>query len=229
MSDKYASLSPYVYCANNPIKLMDPNGEEIYEFDENGKYIRTSGAQGSPDQIAIRQKDGSLKLSQEYDHGTIKLGLNGNVKQENGTYVNVQSLKISGDKEALDCFKFVADNSNVEWNMVRTGSIKKGVNYLSSSQEYGKEHSVNLFTSNPNIRIREHWHSHTNGTIKPSENDYKMSDELRKMYGNMYSPDGYIPTYVYSQGKSVKYNNFIRMLDKNINKSLEELMPKWKK
>ncbi|MBO2525266.1 MAG: hypothetical protein CW341_06165 [Bacteroidetes bacterium] len=119
MSDKYPSLSPYVYCANNPIKLVDPNGEEVYEFDENGKYIRTSGAQGSPDQIAIRQKDGSLKLSQEYEHGTIKLGLNGNVKQEKGNYVNVQSLKISGDKEALDCFKFVADNSNVEWSMVR--------------------------------------------------------------------------------------------------------------
>jgi len=28
MSDKYPSMSPYVYCANNPVKLVDPNGEE---------------------------------------------------------------------------------------------------------------------------------------------------------------------------------------------------------
>ena len=28
MSAKYPSLSPYVYCANNPVKLVDPNGEE---------------------------------------------------------------------------------------------------------------------------------------------------------------------------------------------------------
>ena len=30
MSDKYPSLSPYVYCADNLIKLVDPNGEEVY-------------------------------------------------------------------------------------------------------------------------------------------------------------------------------------------------------
>ena len=28
MAAKYPSLSPYVYCANNPVKLVDPNGEE---------------------------------------------------------------------------------------------------------------------------------------------------------------------------------------------------------
>ena len=31
MSDKYPSLSPYVYCADNPVKLVDPNGEDWYE------------------------------------------------------------------------------------------------------------------------------------------------------------------------------------------------------
>ena len=30
-SDKYASLSPYVYCADNPVKLVDPNGEEFFD------------------------------------------------------------------------------------------------------------------------------------------------------------------------------------------------------
>ncbi len=30
MADKYPSLSPYAYCAWNPVKLVDPEGEEIW-------------------------------------------------------------------------------------------------------------------------------------------------------------------------------------------------------
>ena len=41
MASKYPSLSPYTYCADNPVKLVDPNGEEIvletiYKKDANG-------------------------------------------------------------------------------------------------------------------------------------------------------------------------------------------------
>ena len=42
MSDKYPSLSPYNYCAWNPVKLVDPNGEEFVistSKDENGNKI----------------------------------------------------------------------------------------------------------------------------------------------------------------------------------------------
>ena len=29
MADKYPNMSPYVYCANNPVKLVDPDGMEV--------------------------------------------------------------------------------------------------------------------------------------------------------------------------------------------------------
>ena len=29
MADKYPSLSPYTYCADNPVKLVDPNGDTV--------------------------------------------------------------------------------------------------------------------------------------------------------------------------------------------------------
>ena len=32
MSDKYPSISPYAYCAWNPVKLVDPDGREITKF-----------------------------------------------------------------------------------------------------------------------------------------------------------------------------------------------------
>ncbi|MBR6131151.1 MAG: hypothetical protein IKQ20_04760 [Bacteroidales bacterium] len=51
MSDKYPSLSPYVYCADNPVKLVDPNGEEIviewkgsqYRYEKDGTLTHIEG------------------------------------------------------------------------------------------------------------------------------------------------------------------------------------------
>ena len=40
MSDKYPSTSPYTYCGNNPVKLVDPNGEDIWIIGEDGNRYR---------------------------------------------------------------------------------------------------------------------------------------------------------------------------------------------
>ena len=44
MSEKYPHQSNYVYCSNNPIKLIDPNGEDEWEIDKKGNinWVRES-------------------------------------------------------------------------------------------------------------------------------------------------------------------------------------------
>ena len=44
MADKYPSLSPYNYCAWNPVKLVDPDGRVMGDFySKDGTYLNTDG------------------------------------------------------------------------------------------------------------------------------------------------------------------------------------------
>ena len=44
MADKYPSVSPYAYCAWNPVKLVDPDGREIGDYySRNGTYLGWDG------------------------------------------------------------------------------------------------------------------------------------------------------------------------------------------
>ena len=45
MADKYPSTSPYTYCGNNPVKLVDPKGREIWIVGEDGNSYKYKGGQ----------------------------------------------------------------------------------------------------------------------------------------------------------------------------------------
>ena len=42
MSDKYPSISPYAYCAWNPVRLVDPDGKDLYIPDKNSENHNAS-------------------------------------------------------------------------------------------------------------------------------------------------------------------------------------------
>ncbi|MFC2111037.1 RHS repeat domain-containing protein [Bacteroidota bacterium] len=72
MADRYPSMSSFMYCAGNPINIIDPNGLSISIFDENGKYVETKkdnffhnlfiGRKGQ-----IVSKDGDVKSTFKFD------------------------------------------------------------------------------------------------------------------------------------------------------------------
>ena len=39
LSDKYPNLTPYAYCANNPVMLVDPDGRDVWEINDEGKVV----------------------------------------------------------------------------------------------------------------------------------------------------------------------------------------------
>lgn len=56
MAVKYPSLSPYAYCAWNPVKLVDPDGKEIDDyFSKLGKYLGSDNA--TTDNVRIISED----------------------------------------------------------------------------------------------------------------------------------------------------------------------------
>ena len=68
MADKYPSLSPYAYCTWNPVKLVDPDGEDIEIVDNDGKKYTWT--------ISGKIYYGNLCINDRYQSQNVKNKLN---------------------------------------------------------------------------------------------------------------------------------------------------------
>ncbi len=71
MSDKYPNISPYAYCAWNPVKLVDPDGREIwiYNYDGNGHNLRYRPGMSPIGTAAAREQIASINGMTQTDAG----------------------------------------------------------------------------------------------------------------------------------------------------------------
>ncbi len=75
MADKYPSISPYAYCAWNPVKLVDPDGNEALENDD---WYKDKNGHIHWDASVHSQDD--LKYGEEYLWKTVRMTAEGSDK-----------------------------------------------------------------------------------------------------------------------------------------------------
>ena len=118
LSDKYPSISPYAYCAWNPIKLVDPDGKEIYYKERNTYFVYKKNAEGKYGFYNCRTGDVYSGDNQQYvDDLTKALG-----QLKEGKHGNKLVSYFEGHKDRPLCIQKGDENSQngtrVSWNNI---------------------------------------------------------------------------------------------------------------
>ena len=157
MSDKYPSISPYAYCAWNPVRLVDPEGEEIDDyFSREGKYLGSDDA-----------KTNNVRIISEMKWNTLQKDEYGKIDHDVGCDVSVAfsiASRHGMDKEAQLLVYNHYNPTDYKLEDLDNGGKSWG---MRSHFEYGKE---------PVIQIR------LDGNSKVGVATCDYADEIRNLF-----------------------------------------------
>ena len=132
LAEKFPNIGAYVYCHGNSINMIDPDGKDDYKLNKNGQisFWRRTNAK-TTDRIFSSDKSNIL----------INKGLASQLvknQTRNGT-----NASTTNSEDAFKFFKFVADYTNVEWNLIGERSDNGGVVFKLNS-DFQSTAGVNL-------------------------------------------------------------------------------------
>ena len=192
----YPNLSPYAFCAANPIRYSDPTGMDLFYLNREGRLIYRV-LLDNYDQIIIKNGENDYVKSNRYDDGTItEVGFDGKVLglnnfDEEKPYTR---LKINNNDAASELFEFLADNitynTQIEFSLL-SGYDAEGfdVSYISSSLEKCAERAVKrifTYTFKTNV-YTDFIHSHPLSN-EFSEDDVVLFTEIVQKFQNRNRP-----------------------------------------
>ena len=101
MADKYPSISPYSYCAWNPVKLVDPDGMEINPvYTTNGDYLGNTKEGFTGDPLIMNKSDYEMMMDISGKNDISELSVS-DVKERGGTTFDDAAKRgaINGDAQ----------------------------------------------------------------------------------------------------------------------------------
>ena len=228
LAEKYFSLSPYNYCAGNPITLVDPTGMVMddYRLKKNGEIELMKKTNDNYDVIYAENEKGEIDLFNTFsiDRGILSNKITGTITPHGKEY-SYDAYVLNNNDQAQSLFEFVSDHSDVEWGLSSLAyrQYSEG-NILTTThlyaEEYGGYEIFKRFAKLPieEVRYLMYQHSHTNGSL-PSNADFNLSLEIKKVFPaaefRIYIPSKFRPSSPYiPYGKDKRPD--VWMLDETI-------------
>ena len=174
MEMDYPWVSTYTHTKNNPLRYVDPDGNDEWDINEEGIVVKHTTTT-KHDAFFITDKKGKRidGKSLFFKYGTVEKA----TTQKNSEKKLYDVYQIRGDNSSSKLFEHFAQNTSVEWSLMQTGVAgEKGLNFITTSHDHSEEAGMNdLFTRQLKYgyTIRKHVHNHPENTPYPSGLDKK--------------------------------------------------------
>ena len=186
LSEKYYSISPYAFCNNNPVNLVDLDGKDIWEVDTSGKITKVKETTRTI--IKTVNEDGKVL-------GRLWLGKS-DISSDVVSYQGKEYcyFTASNDKIAKKIFEFVALPSN--WGFINRENNAENINecsvlytnkgnaILMGEKKRVATRLLAVKFSNKGAIFSQIAHVHPNNDPEPSGIDDNNGDipEIQRMY-----------------------------------------------
>ncbi len=202
MSDKYASLSPYVYCANNPVKLVDPNGE-AWETEDDAKMADSmiENAKNNINRIDNRIKELTNIYSGQKLSRQTKKELNDLIHQRNYLNEGISNLTIMGSSEEYYHFKELKSGNETGFSRKQDDGIIN-IYYLDIAMAWHECVHIGDAKAQPDL-----WAFDEDGYLKTTKDNFAKAEY--HAYKSQFSFDHSGFVYKYTKEPATKLSRVI--------------------
>ena len=151
LCEQTPEVSPYAYCAADPVNRIDPDGRDDYQLNEDGHIFLIKRTDAETHTIYASNSAGSVNkgiffiVSKPVIDGRENTEIP--IEQNDGTitYENGIAYNFQNDTEASSFFEFVAVNSNVEWSFMSANGKNGSYNVVGTTYSHDTDSSLDYF------------------------------------------------------------------------------------